>query len=180
MNPAVNRETSTTSHSALHPSAPMTPPSPATRIDSVSTRKRMSPLPKPIALSTATSVVRSRIDIAIALPATQSSEKTTARPMTRIIPFRSPIISSNILPKASSVCVRVGKSLLRYMSSIALQTAGMTAAFLHLAKTIPALPEIRALAGRCEPEPITARFSASSKLSKRMKHIRRSRSLGPS
>ena len=100
--------------------------------------------------------------------------------MTRIIPLRSPIISSNILPKASSVWVRVGKSLLRYRSSIALQTDGMAAAFLHLAKTIPALPETRALAGRCEPEPITTRLSASSNESKRMKHIRKSRSLGPS
>ena len=75
---------------------------------------------KPIALSTATSLVRSRIDIAIELPATQSSEKTTARLMMRIIPLMSPSISSNILPNASSVWVRVGKSLLRYFSSISL------------------------------------------------------------
>ena len=68
----------------------------------------MSPFSKPIALRTATSVVRSRIDIAIELPATHSSEKTTARPMMRIMPRKSPSISSNILPNASSVCVRVG------------------------------------------------------------------------
>ena len=67
----------------------------------------------PIALSTATSVVRSRIDIAIELPATNNSEKTTAVEIQKIMPLRSPIISSNILPNASSVCVRVGKSLFR-------------------------------------------------------------------
>ena len=44
---------------------------PATSIASASTRNRTSGLPKPIALSTAISVVRSRSAIAIALPATQ-------------------------------------------------------------------------------------------------------------
>ena len=66
------------------------------------------------------------------------------------------------------------------MSSIALQTAGMAAAVLHLAKSIPALPAIRALPDRREPELVATRWNASSNVSKRMKHIRRSRSLGPS
>ena len=57
------------------------PPIPATSIASASTRERTSGLLKPIALSTAISVVRSRSAIAIALPATQISETTTARPI---------------------------------------------------------------------------------------------------
>ena len=77
----------------------------------------------------------------------------------------SPSISSNILPNASSVWVRVGKSLLRYMSSICLQSGAMSSAVLHLMKIMPALPETRG-AGRPQRARAgskTALLSASSK-----------------
>ena len=48
---------------------------------SVRTRNSTRPLLKPIALRMATSEVRSRMAIAMALPATKRSETTTAAPM---------------------------------------------------------------------------------------------------
>ena len=84
----------------------------------------------------------------------------------RIIPFRSPSISSNILPKASSVWVRVGKSLLRYSSSMLLHTPAMSPASLHLMKISPALPDnpVSGVAVDVRRErPVATRFKASSK-----------------
>ena len=53
--------------------------------DSPRINRSTRPRRNPMAFSTATSVVRSRIDMAMALPATSDSEKTTARPMLRMI-----------------------------------------------------------------------------------------------
>ena len=43
------------------------------------------------------------------------------------------------------------ESLLRYRSSIFLQTDGMISAFLHLMKIMPALPEVREASVASEP-----------------------------
>src|SRR5262249_31932334 len=145
--PAMYLATSTSSKNPLQPSEPTAPPMPATSTDSVRTRKSTRFLLKPTAFTSATSLVRSRLDIAMTLPATHRREKTSARPIARIMSFMSPSISSTTLPKASSTRVRVGKSLLRYRSSIFLHTDGMTSPFLHLMKIMPAFPDTRALAG---------------------------------
>ena len=76
--------------------APITPPIPAIRIDSARINATTRGLLNPMAFRTATSVVRSRRAMAIALAVTQSKEIPTASPMKMMIHLKSPIISANI------------------------------------------------------------------------------------
>src|SRR5689334_5801097 len=77
---------------------------------------------KPKVLSTATSRVRSRIDIAIVFAETSNVAKTTAEQMLRMKAFTLPIMATNSSPNAFSLSVFVGCGELRNISSTALAT----------------------------------------------------------
>ncbi len=80
----------------------------AISIASPSISESTVPFWKPIALRTAISVVRSRIDMAMPLAATSVSEIVTKTAMNRMKFWMLPIIFTNICEKAFSVCVLVG------------------------------------------------------------------------
>ena len=63
---------------------------------------------KPNVFSTATSRVRSRIDIAMVLADTSNVAKTTAEQMLRMNAFTLPIMATNSSPNAFSLSALVG------------------------------------------------------------------------
>ena len=95
---------------------------------------------KPRVFSTATSRVRSRIDIAIVLAETNNVAKTTAEQILRMNAFTLPIMATNSSPNAFSLSVFVGWGELRNMSStafaIVLTSEGDAARMLN----VPACP----------------------------------------
>src|SRR5208282_425434 len=95
---------------------------PATASDTASLTNKPSTLCRvnPKVLSTATSRVRSRIDIAIVFAETNKVANTTAAQMIRMNAFTLPIIATNSNPKAFSLSDFVGCGELRNMSSIVL------------------------------------------------------------
>ena len=101
--------------------------------------------------------------MAIELPATQRSENTTARPMMRIIPFKSPSISSNILPNASSVWVRIGIIAVPIAVVDALAQHGHVIGGLALDEDHARVARAPALADVAELELATTRLNSSSK-----------------
>ncbi len=76
----------------------------------------------PKVLSTATSRVRSLIDIAIVLAETSKVANTTAKQMLRIKAFTLPIMATNSRPNAFSLSALVGWGEFRNMSSTVLAT----------------------------------------------------------
>jgi hypothetical protein len=96
-----------------------------------------------MARSTASSRVRSRSDMAMALPATQTSEKTTARAVLRTKACTLPSISVNICWNDSSVMARTGESELANSSSIRRITSGTAAAERAFTTTLPTRPAMR-------------------------------------
>src|SRR5579863_8030185 len=98
--------------------APITPPTSDNATASLTNRPSTPRLVKPSVFSTATSRVRSRMDIAIVLAETSNVAKTTAEQMLRMKAFTLPIIATNSSPKAFSLSALVGCGELRNISSI--------------------------------------------------------------
>jgi hypothetical protein len=91
--------------------------------DSANTRKTTAPSPKPSALSTPCSEVRSATARAMVFPVTRTSVKKTTPPTTRTSNCTSPICFTNDRAKAFSVCVRVSQVEFAKAPSIARLTA---------------------------------------------------------
>ena len=89
--------------------------------DSAITRTSTTRSPKPTVLSTASSPVRSRTEMAMVLPVTSSSVKNTTMPMARIRNSMFPICFTNEAMKAASVWVRVSQAEFANPSSMALR-----------------------------------------------------------
>ena len=89
---------------------PTVPPTKAMSTDSPSTITSTSQLGKPIAFKTAISVVRSRIDIAMAFAATNVKAIATAIPMYSTNSCRLPANFANIAANAWWLCDSVGFS----------------------------------------------------------------------
>ena len=100
------------------------------------------------------------------LPATKSSEKTTARPMSRIIPLQ---VAEHLLEHLAEGLLGLGAGRVVAVAievvDLLAETAAMTSARWHLMKIIPALPDP---SGGVDRDPQThwssTRLSASSKV----------------
>src|SRR6478672_4117603 len=102
--------------------APIKPPISDNATASLTNSPSTPRLVKPSVFKTATSRVRSRIDIAMVLADTNSVANTTAEQMLRMKAFTLPIIATNSSPKAFSLSDLVGCGELRNMSSTAVAT----------------------------------------------------------
>jgi len=77
---------------------------------------------KPIVFSTATSRVRSRMDIAMVLPETKRIVNTEADAITRMNAYTFPSMARKLSPNAFSVSVRVGSGALANIASTSCDT----------------------------------------------------------
>src|SRR5262249_39356283 len=120
--------------------APINPPASDNATDSLTNSPKTRLRVKPSVLSTATSRVRSRIDIAIVFADTSNVANTTAEQMLRMNALTLPIIATNSRPNAFSLSALVGCGEFRNMSSIVsatlLTSDGLAARMLN----VPALP----------------------------------------
>src|SRR6266480_3778168 len=95
---------------------------------------------KPSVFRTATSRVRSRIDIAIVFAETSKVAKTTAKQILRMKALTLPIMATNSRPNAFSLSAFVGWGELRNMSSIEVLTLLTSAAVAARILKVPARP----------------------------------------
>src|SRR5271165_2115466 len=130
-----------------HPSpAPSRPPASESATASLTNSPSTPRLVNPKVFSTATSRVRSRIDIAMVLADTSKVANTTAEQMLRMNAFTLPIMATNSSPNAFSLSALVGCGELRNMSStvpaILLTSPGVAARMVN----VPAWPLKKATA----------------------------------